>query len=320
MSTANSGVMNRRVNTQMKIRTFRLLAKEGTKNLVKNKLMSIASIFTVVVSLFFLGIVLLIAINITSNIEIMKRDLDVTVFLNVSATSFERQEVVNYLDQQKSEGVISQYRVETREQAFEYLKSELKNEALLKGLTAENLPESYYIKLTDLSYSKELISKLTTFPGVNKEYGIGYNIDRLEKLEGLLRTFNYVMIAMLIVLTIVSVFLISNTIRLTVYARRREIEIMKYVGALDSFVRWPFIVEGVLIGFLGAIVAFILTSEAYAWLQNMINSVLASLNYTTLRVLEFNPIAFRVFIIYAIFGVIIGGIGSITSVRKHLHV
>lgn len=304
----------------MKIRTLQLLAKEGSKNVYKNKLMSLASILTVVSALFFLGIVLLIAINITSNIEVMKRDLDVSVFLNVTVTPLERKEVIEFLDKEKDAGVISQYRVETKEQAYENLKNDLKNEALLKGLTPENLPESYYIKLSNPEYSEDFIAQLNGFSGVNKDDGIGYNKAELEKLEGILKIFNYVIITLLIVLMIISIFLISNTIRLTVYARRREIEIMKYVGALDSFIRWPFIVEGFLIGFIGATLSFLLTSRAYIWLQNIINAILLNLGLTTLKVLEFGPVAFRIFIIYIIFGVIIGGVGSVMSVRKHLNV
>ena len=119
---------------------------------------------------------------------------------------------------------------------------------------------------------------------------------------------------------VISVLLISNTIRLTVFARRHQIEIMKYVGALDSFIRWPFIVEGLLIGFIGAVLSFILTSQAYKWLQDVINAILLNLKLSTLRILEFGPVAFRIFIIYSIFGIVIGGIGSFFSVRKHLNV
>ncbi len=304
----------------MKIRTIRLLAKEGSSNIYKNKLMSVASIMTVVAALFFLGILLLIAINITTNIEVMKRDLDVTVFLNVSATSFEREEVVTFIEQQQEAGIISQYRSESKEEAYENIKSELKNEDLLKGLTPDNMPESYYIKLTNPAFSDEFIDKLKAFSGINTDYGIGYDKAELEKLEGILKIFNYVIMALLVVLMIIAVFLISNTIRLTVFARRREIEIMKYVGALDSFIRWPFIVEGILIGFIGAALSFLLTSQAYTWLQNVLNAILLNFKMTTLQILEFGPVAFRIFVVYTIFGIIIGGVGSLMSVRKHLNV
>jgi len=304
----------------MKIRTIRLLVKEGTYNIYKNKLMTTASIITVSITLFFLGIVLLLAINLTSNIEVMKRDLDITVFLKVSASDFEREEVAAYIERKIQEGVVSQYRFESREQAFENIKNDIKNEALLKGLTSANMPESFYIKLTDPALSDQVITEISQFSGVNTEYGIGYNKDRLERLEDLLKAFNYIFIFLLAVLSVVAIFLISNTIRLTVYARRREIEIMKYVGALDSFIRLPFIVEGLLIGLIGAVISYFMTHYAYEWLQHMLNSILLNLGYTTLRMMEFAPVAFQVFVIYAIFGVVIGGIGSMVSVRKHLNV
>ncbi len=303
----------------MKIRTFQLLAKEGSRNIYKNKLMSFASIMTVVATLFFLGIILLIAVNITSNVEAMKRDLNVSVFLYPDASEFQREEVISFIEQEKAAGVVSEYRIEPKEQMYQNLKDSLKNEGLLKGFSAENAAESYYIKLINPSYSEAFISKLLEFSGVNKD-GVAYNKEGLEKLEGVLKVFNYITIALLTVLMIISVFLISNTIRLTVFARRREIEIMKYVGALDNFIRWPFIVEGILIGFLGALFSFFLTSQAYTWLQNVINVILSNLRFSTLQILAFGPVSLRILMIYSIFGIIIGGIGSLLSVRKHLNV
>ncbi|MGI6623022.1 MAG: permease-like cell division protein FtsX [Acetivibrionales bacterium] len=304
----------------MKIRTLKLLVKEGTNNVVKNKLMSFASIMTVVATLFFLGIILLIAINITTNIEAMKRDLKITVFLNIDVSPFHREEVISFIEEKKEAGVISEYTIVSKEQMYEDMKEILNNDALLKGFTVDNMAESFEIKVTDPNNSDELIEQISEFKGVNNDNGIGYGKDELDKLEAILKVFNYIVMAVLAVLMVVSVFLISNTIRLTVFARRRQIEIMKYVGALDSFIRWPFIVEGLLIGFIGAVLSFLITSQAYSWLQNVINVILANLNLATLRVLEFSPVALRIFIIYAIFGVIIGGIGSFLSVRKHLNV
>jgi cell division transport system permease protein len=299
---------------------MKLLVKEGTKNVVKNKLMSFASILTVVAALFFLGIILLIAINITSNIEAMKRDLELTIFLNVNATSYQREEVVGFIEQKKAAGIVSEYRNETKEQMYDNIKKSLNDDSLLEGFGVENAAESFYLKLVDPNSSDELIKQLSTFEGVNKNNGIGYGKDELDKLEGILKIFNYIVMAILVILMVISVLLISNTIRLTVFARRHQIEIMKYVGALDSFIRWPFIVEGLLIGFIGAVLSFILTSQAYKWLQDVINAILLNLKLSTLRILEFGPVAFRIFIIYSIFGIVIGGIGSFFSVRKHLNV
>ncbi|MGI6124057.1 MAG: permease-like cell division protein FtsX, partial [Acetivibrionales bacterium] len=268
----------------MKIRTMKLLVKEGTNNVVKNKLMSFASILTVVAALFFLGIILLIAINITSNIEAMKRDLELTIFLNVNATSYQREEVVGFIEQKKAAGIVSEYRNETKEQMYDNIKKSLNDDSLLEGFGVENAAESFYLKLVDPNSSDELIKQLSTFEGVNKNNGIGYGKDELDKLEGILKIFNYIVMAILVILMVISVLLISNTIRLTVFARRHQIEIMKYVGALDSFIRWPFIVEGLLIGFIGAVLSFILTSQAYKWLQDVINAILLNLKLSTLRI------------------------------------
>jgi len=304
----------------MKIRTMKLLIKEGAQNVIKNKLMTFASVMTVVATLFFLGIVLLIAVNISSNIEAMKRDLEVTVFLNVNATNYQREEVVSFLESKKEAGIISEYRNESKEQMYQNIKESLNDDSLLEGFSVENAAESFYIKLVDPNSSDEIIAELSRFSGVNKNNGIGYGKDELDKLEGIMKIFNYIVMAVLAVLMIISVFLISNTIRLTVFARRHQIEIMKYVGALDSFIRWPFIVEGLLIGFLGSVLSFFITSQAYNWLQGFINAILINLKMATLRIMEFGPVAFRIFMIYSIFGMVIGGIGSLLSVRKHLNV
>lgn len=320
MNTERSRVMSRKDHTSMKIRTVKLLVKEGASNVVKNKLMTFASITTIVITLFFLGIILLLAVNITSNIEVMKRDLKITVFLNIDVSPFQREEVITFIDGRKEAGIVSEYVYISKEQMFEDMKQILSNDALMKGLTPENMAESFEIKLTDPVYSEEFIQQLSALSGVNKDNGIGYGKEELDKLEAILKVFNYIVMAVLAVLMVVSVFLISNTIRLTVFARRRQIEIMKYVGALDSFIRWPFIVEGLLIGFIGAVLSFLITSQAYSWLQHVLNIVLTNFSLAPLNVLEFGPVALRIFVIYAIFGVIIGGIGSFLSVRKHLNV
>lgn len=304
----------------MKIRTLKLLVKEGANNVVKNKLMSFASTMTVVVTLFFLGIILLIAVNITSNIEARKRELRLTVFLKIDVSPFHREEFVNFIEEKKEAGIITDYVIISKEQMYEDMKQILEDEAFLKGLTVDNMAESFEIKLANPDDSDELIKQISEFRGVNSENGIGYSKDELNKLEAILKVFNYIVMAVLAVLMVISVFLISNTIRLTVFARRRQIEIMKYIGALDSFIRWPFIIEGLLIGFIGAVLSFIFTSLAYSWIQNVMNVILTNLNLATLSILEFSPVALQIFVIYSIFGVIIGGIGSFLSVRKHLNV
>lgn len=304
----------------MKIRTVRLLVKEGSFNVYKNKLMSFASLATVIATLFILGLVLLIVVNVTTNIDNMKKDLEVVAFLERDASILEKEEVGLYIEENRKAGIVLSYRLETADEFFESLKTDLRNnEQLLEDLSPDIFPDCYYIKLNHPDYSNDFIAKLKLYEGIDADW-ISYPKDELDKLSGTLRVVNYVTIFILIVLVIVSILLISNTIRLTVYARRKEIEIMKYVGALDWFIRLPFIVEGMIIGLAGSLVSFFFTSQTYSWIKNGLDTLFASAGLPYLRVMEFSPVALRVLVIYVIFGMTMGIIGSFMSVRKHLNV
>lgn len=303
----------------MKIRTVRLLAKEGAFNVYKNKIMSFASLATVVATLFILGLLLLIIVNVTTNLEREKQELEITAFLDVNASVMEKEEIALYVEKNKAAGIVSAYRFETKEQTYENMKRDFKNDDLLQGITPATLPECYSIKLHNPETSDQFISQLKLYSGINTDW-VTYPKDSLDKLSGMLRVFNYVTVIVLVVLMIVSVLLISNTIRLTVFARRKEIEIMKYVGALDWFIRLPFIVEGMILGFLGAFLSFLCTSQTYAWIKNGLNTIFTGVGLPNLKLIEFGPVALRVMVIYVIFGVSLGMIGSFMSVRKHLNV
>jgi cell division transport system permease protein len=142
----------------------------------------------------------------------------------------------------------------------------------------------------------------------------------LEKLGVFFRWMNVGSMFVLTLLLIISVSIISNTIKLTVYARRREIGIMKYIGANDWFIRWPFIIEGMVIGLVGAVISFILTSYGYNAIESYVNRELISGSLEVLRVKSLDNISARLLLLYVIIGTVMGAIGSIISVRKHLNV
>ena len=124
----------------------------------------------------------------------------------------------------------------------------------------------------------------------------------------------------LALLLIISVSIISNTIKLTVYARRKEIGIMKYIGATDWFIRWPFIIEGIIIGLVGAVVSFVITGYLYNALETYINSEAVISGMSLIRMLPLKDIGGQILFVYIIIGVVMGTVGSIISVRKHLNV
>lgn len=303
----------------MKIRTLRLLAKEGAANVYKNKLMSFASLVTITTTLFVLSLVLMIVVNVITNLEAKKQNLQVKFYLRVDASLLEQEEVAMFIQKSKEEGVVADYEYESREQAYENAKKDLKYESLMEGLTPENFAEGYFVTLTDPNYSDEFIAKLKLFSGVDPQW-ITYPKHELEKITGIVRVFNYISVFVVIVLMIISVLLISNTIRLTVFARRKEIEIMKYVGAGDWFIRFPFIIEGMIIGLLGALLSHVLTYEVYDWIRDGLNSLFNSIMITDLQLMEFGQFALRILLVNILFGVSIGVLGSFMSVRKHLDV
>ncbi|MDI9514639.1 MAG: ABC transporter permease [Clostridiaceae bacterium] len=303
----------------MKIRTLRLLAKEGTANVYKNKLMSFASLITIMTTLFVLGLVLLVIVNVISNLEAKKQDLQVKFYLRVDASRMEQEEVAMFIENGRASGVVSEYQYESREQAYENAKKDLKHESLMEGLTPDNFAEGYFVSLTDPNDSDQFIAKLKLLSGIDSQW-ITYPKDELDKITGVVRVFNYAAIFVLAVLMIISVLLISNTIRLTVFARRKEIEIMKYVGANDWFIRFPFIIEGMIIGLLGALLSHLLTSQTYGWIKDGLNNLFSSIKISDLQLIEFDQFAIRILVVYIIFGTTIGIIGSLMSVKKHLNV
>ena len=303
----------------MKIRTLRLLAKEGAANVYKNKLMSAASMVTITTTLFILGLVLLIIVNVITNLEAQKRNLQVRFYLRVEATRLEQEEVAIFIENCRATGVVTAYEYESREQAYENAKKDLKHESLMEGLTPENFAEGYFVTLANPNDSDQFIAKLKLLSGVDTQW-ITYPKQELERISAIVGVFNYVAVFVLAVLMIISVLLISNTIRLTVFARRKEIEIMKYVGANDWFIRFPFIIEGMIIGLLGALLSFLLTSQAYVWIKNGLTALFSSIKITDLQLMEFDQFAIRILVVNIIFGMTIGVIGSFKSVKKHLDV
>ena len=305
----------------MKIRTMRLLSREGASNVVKNKLMSLASTVTVLVALLLLGVVLLLAVNLNFNMEQMRRELEVVVFLDVNVNALDREAVKAFIEERQSAGEVASWRYEDKQTAFENLKSSFSDPDLLKGMTPAQMAESFYIRLADPDNGNSFIEPLSKLSGIQPAPdGILYPKDSLNQITRFAEILNTVTLVLMGIMLIISIFIISNTIRLTVLARSREIEIMRSVGALDSFIRMPFFVEGIVIGLLGAILSFLLTYKGYEWIYGALNTLFENLGLGMFQVVLFQPMAFRILLMYLIIGTAVGGTGSLISVRKYLKV
>ena len=188
---------------------------------------------------------------------------------------------------------------------------------LLSGYDENNpFPASYVVTLTDLKESDNVQKEIETFDNIKSIQKRG------DTVNALLRAANFVRIlsgAILILLVVISIFIIANTIKLTVHARRREISIMKYVGATNNFIRWPFIVEGIIIGVVAALISIMLLGVLYNVVSNKILSIAGS-NIINISLLTFSDMFTLIIVVYLALGIGIGTLGSMISMRKYLDV
>ena len=198
------------------------------------------------------------------------------------------------------------------------MKDEGKGVDLLEGWTDDENPfrASYIVRLRDIKESKQVAEQIEKFENVGKVQMKDKLMEVLIKISWWLRV---ITIGVIIIFIAISTFIIVYTIKLTVYARRREISIMKYVGATNSFIRWPFIVEGIILGLSSGIISLIIVSGLYMFLAKNITFVnfLARLH---LNLLAFNEMFNFIVIIYLVLGMGIGVIGSTRSMKKYLKV
>lgn len=295
----------------MKFSTIKLFITDALKSLRRNITISVASILTVMATLFVLGAFVMILLNVKVGITDVESQVEANVFLNDNIKIDDQKNILSKLN---SIPEVINITFQTKQQALDSWKKQLgsKNKELLSGMEQNNpLPNSYIVKVK----SPENITKVeSSLKGVSGIYEISDGRDIVNKISAVTKTVKWVGGVLFVILIGVSLFLISNTIKLTVYARRREIGIMKYIGATDWFIRWPFIIEGMVIGFFGAVAADIVIYNLYVFAYNR-----ASTFVSTMMSLV-SPMYFVTNLSWAfiIGGIFIGALGSILSIRKFL--
>jgi cell division transport system permease protein len=299
----------------MKIRTVKYVVKEGIKNAVRNKLMTIASICVVAATLLVFGIFYLVTANLQYNTDLMQQQPEIQVYCSPELDDVMVAQIEQTI--KNNQGVKSTETV-TKKQAFEKLKDMLgENKSLLEGLDESFLSVSFIVKLSDPKAGSNVVKELEAINGVEKVTFPEETVQGISKLNGLIQ---FISILLIIVLLIVSTFIISNTIKLTVFARRKEINIMKFIGGTDWFIRWPFIVEGVIIGVVGALIAFLIIGFGYDTIQNKVDKDFANISFNMIKLLSVWSVAAQMLIGYIVVGAFVGVAGSALSIRKHLRV
>ena len=295
---------------------FSYLFGEGFKNVFKNKKSAMISLITMVCAMFLFGIFFAIGENINSILEQVQRSQGMEVFILNEATDEQIEELGNKI--KALEGV-NTVKFKTKEQALQTMKEDMKEyKDLLEGYEGENniFPASYVVTLTDLTLTETVQDKIASMENVKRITSSNSTISTLIQIA------NGVKIAIgviFIILLFIAVTIISNTIRLTVYARRKEISITKYVGATNSFIRWPFIVEGIIIGLIASLITLGLVAVLYDMIITEIEAS-AILQTMGITLLQFVELVESIAIVYVILGVFVGIVGSSISMKKYLEV
>ncbi|AIY79207.1 ABC transporter permease [Clostridium botulinum] len=294
----------------MRINTFTYFIKDAFTSLKRNRTISFASILTVLITFFVLGIFILLAGNVNQAISSVQDKVDLEVFLKDDIKLIDQREIE--LKLRELEGV-KDVVYKSKEEAYKKVQETTsENEGLLQGYTLEHnpFPASFTVKLESPEYAENISQALDGFTGVEKIDNQKKVVDGIVKL---VKGINVVGGALFIVLVGVSIFLIMNTTKLTVYSRRREVGIMKFVGATDWFIRWPFIIEGMVIGVLGStlscIVLFFAYKGVFSWIASMMMFVTLVPPIYILKV---------VLLEFIIGGILVGGIASASALRKFL--
>ncbi|XOQ59767.1 MAG: permease-like cell division protein FtsX [Clostridium sp.] len=274
--------------------------------------MSIAAITTVAATLFILGISLLTLTTIRQGILQVESKVEVKVYLKDDITSKQKDAIKNKIE--SIDGIVN-LDYETKQEAVDKFKTQLgeQNESLVEGLKKDNpLPNSYIVKVKTPEIVSQVVNSIKGMDGIDTIQDARGVVDKIIKITNAIKWIGTIV---LIILIGVSLFLIGNTIKITVYSRRKEIGIMKYIGATDWFIRWPFIIEGIVIGIIGAIVSDIV-------LYYMYKIVYVKASYAPLLMCFVNPqyVYTHILGIFILSGSIIGAVGSILSIRKFLAV
>ncbi len=299
----------------MKIRTIKYIIKEGVVNSYRNKLMSLASLIIVFATLVIFGLFMFITLNMEYIIDELKQQPQLEAFCYPVLDDVQVQMVEDSI---KSNDKIARYEKVTKQQALKKMEERLgKNSAVFEGYDENIFPISFIINLKDIAYSEEVVRVLESTSGIEK---VSYSQDMIELISNASYWISFICSLFTVILLVVSVFIIANTIKLTVFTRRREINIMKYIGATDWFIRWPFVVEGVIIGIMGAVLAFAVTVYGYNAVEGRFTQELLPMVSGLFKMLKMKDFWLQLLAVFMAIGTVVGAAGSFLSIRRHLRV
>ncbi|MDD6308456.1 MAG: permease-like cell division protein FtsX [Clostridia bacterium] len=292
-------------------RELRYFCSEAFKSIAFNIWMTLASVITVTGCLLFLGVFMLFSVNLSYIADQVREDCKLVAFVD---SSYSEEATKALASEIQSTPGVTEAELETQDEAFANAKEMLGDAGVsLDGMREDGfLRASYTITVKDLENSAQIADSLRKIEGVQE---VREQQDITERVSKVTNAIKIALIVAMIVLALIAVFIISNSIKLAVYAREKEIHIMKYVGATDWYIRWPFIIEGIIVGIIGGAVSFGICLGAYGYIARSATDFLSAFS-----ILKVNQVSFSLFILLLLFGALMGALGSGIAVRQHLKV
>lgn len=294
------------------MRRFGYYWKEGFRNIFKHGFMSIAAVLIMVACLILTGTVTLIAYNIDLSITELQQSNEIVVWIDESLTTREARSLGSEFDKIDN---IATIEFVDRDEALEDYRQELGDDAyILEDFGSDNNPlrNSFVFTMKDPALAEDTIAQIEAVEGADDVRADEAVISRLMQIQSV---FNIVALAMVVGLAVISIFIISNTVKLAMFARREEISIQKIVGATNWFIRWPFVIEGMVLGLLAGGLAFLAQWGLYTELHGIVSGVIPYF-----QIVPFESVRWLVLGVYCGAGVLFGIGGSVTSIRKFMNV
>lgn len=296
----------------MIFRNAKYFVMQGIKGLISNSLMTLASIGIVIASLVLFGVFVLFGMNINSVGEQIKSQCEINVYMPNDMSRDDVRAIGSSLSEIE---YVKEAQLYTKEERLQNYKEGIHQDQaeVITTLEEDNpLRDAYVLELTDVRKANEVAEAAAKIEGVEE---VTNRQDLIRKILSITNAIKHISVWLLIILAAISVFIISNTIKLGMFSRRKEINIMKFVGATDWFIRWPFIIEGMLLGAVGAAVATVIVMIGYSSVFATVQEFMGNI-----KLLEASEIINVVIIGFLVMGIGIGMAGSAMSIRKHLHV
>ena len=296
----------------MKLTLIRHTVVEGLRSIVRHPLVTLASISTIALMLVLLGTFTIFSIN-ARHISVaagQQPPIEIMMINDVAAGDLASLDALLEADPN-----VEEFQQFTPEENFEIFRANMENPDLFEDFPVENIPYTYTVRLTSPDLASDFKTLIEGQPGVLK---VKLELTVMTFLSDAIVWVNYATLIAFIVLSIISFFIISNMVRVAVFARGEEISIMKYVGATNWYIRVPYIIEGALVGVAGAVVAWALTMLAYNQIYLALMAGTKPTDFLTM--VASSEISWLVILINLAIGAGVGSLGSAVAVRRHIHV